>query len=347
MAIVGEIHAELSPRERAQIARQRPVDPAAYDSYLKGRYFRERLQDPDLRKGIEYFQDAIRRQPDFADAYAGLADGYLQLALYNGIPADVAYDRAKGLARQALAIDSTSVESHVILGRLLMIVDWNFAESETHLKAALRMNAGTASAHRAMSAYLIVRGRTEEALAHSRRARSIDPLSIRTNQNLASVLLVSGRYDESLQQSYRTLELDSTLIDIRYNLVAAYHAKGMIAESIAEQLRIYDRLSALRFISAEPEKIAALREAYARGGPEAFWRADIERMRDGYGQINPCAIAALYCYLGDRDRAMEWLEKAYQKRYQAILYVLTDTDFAILRPDPRFQDLMRRIGVSG
>lgn len=346
LAIAGEIQAEVSPGRRAQMSRPRPKDPAAYDSYLKGRYFRDRTQEADVRKGIEYFQDAIRRQPDFADAYAAQADCYLQLALFNGMPAATAYDRAKELARRAIAIDSTSVEAHVILGRLLMIVDWKFAEAETQLKTALRMNSGTAAAHRAIAAYFWIMGRKTEALTHSRRALNIDPLSIRTNHALAGVLLMPGHLDESIQQTFRTLELDSTWLDVRFTLVTAYHAKGKIAETVAEQLLIYDRLSRIHFISAEPEKIAKLREAYARGGAEAFWRADIERIRDGYGQTNPCAVAALYCYLGDRDHAMEWLEKAYTKRYQAILYVKSDPDYTILRGDPRFQDLLRRIGIS-
>ena len=346
LAIVSEIQAKVSPSKRAQLARPRPIDPAAYDSFLKGRHFRDRNQEPDVRKGIEYFEDAIRRQPDFAAAYAEQADCYLQLALNNGMPAEAAYKRAKQLAYRAIEIDSTLVEAHVILARLLMIVDWKFKESESHLKTALSMDPGTAVAHRAMASYLVVMGRTEEALVHSRRARDIDPLSIRSNQILATILGLTGRYDESIQQSFRTLELDSTWIDIHYSLMVAYHAKGMIPETITEQLIIYDGLSALGFISAEPEKIAALRAAYARGGAEAFWRADIERMRDGYGQINPCAVAGIYCYLGDRDHAMEWLEKAYAKHYQSVLYIKADPDYAILHGDPRFEDLLRRIGIS-
>ncbi len=346
LAIVGEIQAKVSPSKRAELARPRPIDPSAYDSYLKGRHFRDRIQEPDVRKGIEYFEDAIRRQPDFAGAYAEQADCYLQLALNNGMPAEAAYERAKQLAYRAIEIDSTLVEAHVMLARLLMIADWKFQESESHLKAALSMNPGTAVAHRAMASYLAVMGRAEEALVYSRRARDIDPLSIRSNQSLATILGMTGRYDESIRQAYRTLELDSTWLDVHYSLMVAYHAKGMIPETIAEQLIIYDGLSAIGFISAEPGTIAALRVAYAKGGAEAFWRADIERMRDGYGQINPCAIATIYCYLGDRDHAMEWLEKAYAKHYQAILYIKADPDFAILRGDPRFDNLLRRIGIS-
>ncbi len=346
LAIMDEIQAQISPGKRAQMTRTPSIDPVAYDSFLKGRYYRDHVQLADVRKAIEYFEDAIRRQPDFARAYADQADCYLHLGLFNAMPVSAAYDRAKQLARRAIAIDSTSAEAHVMLGRLLMIADWKFSEAKSHFRSALRLKPGDAGAHRAMSTYLSVMGHDEDALAHSQRAREIDPLSIRTNQGLTQLLINTGRYDDGIRQAFRTLELDSTWMDVHFSLISAYHAKGMNRETIQHQLLVYDYLSSIKFISAEPEKIARLRAAYARGGAEAFWRADIERMRDGYGQENPCAIASLYCYLGEADSAMVWLEKAYAKRYQALLYVRSDPDFARLRSDPRFQDLMRRMGVA-
>jgi TolB-like protein len=346
LAIADEIEAKISPGRRAQLARPRPVDPAAYDSFLKGRYYRDRIQLVDLRKAIEYFDDAIRRQPDFARAYADQADCYLQLGLFNGMPTVAAYDRARELARHAVALDSTCVEGQVMLGRLLMVADWKFPEAESHLRTALRLSPGHAGALRAMANYLSVMGHPQEAVAHSQRAREIDPLSIRTNQGLTQLLINAGRYDDGIRQGYRTLELDSTWMDVHFSLEIAYHAKGMIHEAIQEQLLLYDYLSSIQFVSAEPEKVARLRAAYARGGPEAFYRADIERMRDGYAQENPCAIASLYCYLDEPDSAMAWLELAYAKRYQALLYVRADPTFAKLRSDPRFLDLMRRMRVA-
>ncbi len=346
LAIVDEIEAKISPGKRAQLARPRPVDPAAYDSYLKGRYYRDKVQVVDVRKAIEYFADAIRRQPDFARAYAEQADCYLHLGLFGGMPTTSAYDRARALALRAIAIDSTSVEAHIIVGRLLMIADWNFPEAAAHLRTALRLSPGNAMAHRAMASYLSVMGRGDEAVAHSQRARELDPLSIRTNQGLTQLLINVGRYDDGIRQGYRTLELDSTWMDIYFSLESAYHQKGLIHEGIEQQLIVYDYLSSIGFQSAEPAKIAGLRAAYARGGAEAFWRADIARMRDGYGQENPCAIASLFCYLDEPDSAMTWLELAYAKRYQALLYVRSDPTYRKLRPDPRFKDLMRRMGID-
>src|SRR5207249_47285 len=258
-------------------------------------------------------------------------------SLYVALPEAEGFPRAKALARRAIEIDSTVAEGHAVLGRLLMLRDWNFPEAEKHFQRALRLDPNDARVHRMYATHLAVTGRVDEAVAHSQRSLALDPVSVMANQNLATTLLWAGRLDESITQCFRTLELDSTWEDVYMELISAYQAKGMYREA-AEQL-----LTAVRISPRLRPAYPLLRAAYARGGPPAAWRGFIEW--SGEKPLSEFCMAAYNCFLGNRDQAMRWLEKGYATRYQGLLYIHLYPEFAILNSDPRYRDLLRRIGL--
>jgi TolB-like protein len=335
MGIANEVQARLSPGERRRLERNRPLDPAAYDSYLRGRYFANRTHQPDLKRALAYFEDATRRQPDYADAWAEQSESFLSLTLFNAMEPGEAYPKARAAADRALALDSSCVAARVALGRLLMIRDWNFPAAESHLKVALALNPGYSRAQRAYGNLMLVLGRLDESLARSRRSRDLDPMSIGANQNLAGRLLDVGRVDEGIEQALRTIDLDTTWADVRYVLAGGYEMKGMMREAAEQQILIY------KLVGSPRSETDMLERALAKG-TEAFWRAELERCGENF--VNPVHLAEIHMRLGDHDRALDFLEKAYDTRFQAVIYVRSQPGFRPLHGTPRFEALLRKIG---
>jgi len=336
-ALSGEIRSLLGNSGWSGQTRRRKVGSVAYDNFLRGRYYVGRVHNPDFSRAIEYFEEAIRLQPDYAEAYAEEAFCYMSLSLYVALPEAEGFSRAKALARRAIEIDSTLAEGHAVLGRLLMLRDWDFPEAEKHFRRALQLDPNDARVHRMYATHLAVTGRLGEAVAHSQRSLALDPVSVMANQNLATMLLWAGRLDESITQSFRTVELDSTWGDVRMELISAYQAKGMYREA-ADQLLI-----AIRLDPRLSPGYALVRDAYERGGPPAAFRAFIEW--SGEKPLSEFCMAEYNCFLGNRDGAMRWLEKGYATRYQGLLYMHLYPEFAILNSDPRYRDLLRRVGL--
>ena len=340
-AIAEQIQVTLDPREAAALEKSRTVNPEAYEAYLKGRYFWNKRTGEGLKRAIDYFDHAIDIDPDYARAYSGLADSYALSGDWEyGLlsPAD-AFPRAKAAATKALALDDNLSEAHTSLAFILDLYDWNWTSAEKEFKRALALNPGYATAHHWYAWHLIVMGQNGEGIAELKKAESLDPLSLIISADLADALCIARRYDESVQQSQKTIEMDPHFAVAHYELGQALEQKHKQDEAIAEFRRAID------LSGGNPTFESNLANAYAVSGrkEEAMKIVRDLESRQSQDSSTDASIALVYVGLGDNERAMIWLNKAYQARFNPSILMRPVSD--PLRSDPRFQDLLHRIGL--
>lgn len=342
-AIADQIQIKLNPLEQTALTNVRIVNPDAYEFYLKGRYFWNKRTAVGLETALGYFNQAIDADPKYVQAYSGLADSYALLADWEyGVmtPRD-ALPRAKAAAIKAVALDSTLGEAHNSLAFCLDVFDWDWSAAEMEFQRAIELNPGYAAAHQWYAAHLIVLGRNNEAIAELRKAESLDPLSLIIRADLAEFLLIAHSYDESIQESRKAIELDPNFALAHNQLGQAYLQKHMNDEAIAE-LRLAVQLS-----GNSPTCVANLARAYAASGNRSEATrllGDLEKGSSA-GFSHASEIAIVYVALGNSDRAMQWLEKGYEERFNPS--ALVRPGFDPLRTDARFKNLLHRIGLPG
>lgn len=340
-AIVEQIRVTLNRHERAALEHAKAVNPEAFQAYLAGRYFWNKRTGDGLKKAIDYFNQAIEKDPNYAQAYAGLADAYALSGdwEYGILSPEDAFPKAKAAATKALALDDNLAEAHTSLAFVLDLYDWDWESAEQEYKRAIALNPGYATAHHWYAWHLIVMGRNSEALAESRKAESLDPLSPIISADLADALCVAHLYDESVQQSRKTLEMHPYFAVAHYELGQAFAQKHMYTEAIAELRR------AIELSGGNTAFDSKLAYAYAISGrtEEAIKIVKDLEVRQGRPSSTDPHIALIYVGLGDHDQAMSWLNKAYQARFNPS--ILMRPAFDPLRSDGRFQNLLRRIGL--
>jgi TolB-like protein/DNA-binding winged helix-turn-helix (wHTH) protein/Tfp pilus assembly protein PilF len=340
-AIADQIQISLSPRERGALTSARVVNPEAYVSYLKGRYFWNKRSAESLKAALAYFTQAIDEDPAYARAYSGLADTYALLGdwQYAVMTAKDALPKAKAAAVRALELDGSLGEAHNSLAFLLDGFDWDLDAGGKEFLRAIELNPGYATAHHWYAWHLALLHRYDEALAEMRTAESLDPLSLIINADLAELLALAHKYDDSVRQSRKAIEMDPNFGLAHNHLGQVYLQQRKYPEAIAELQE------AVRLSHGSPTCVANLGRAYVAAGR----KRDAEdllgdlRQRSSPGASHGSEIAVLYASLGDTDRAMEWLEKGYEERFNP--GVLLRPGFDPLRSDPRFQDLVRRVGL--
>jgi TolB-like protein/DNA-binding winged helix-turn-helix (wHTH) protein/Tfp pilus assembly protein PilF len=340
-AIADQIRINLTPREQAALKSAKAVNPEAYQSYLKGRYFWNKRTADGLKAALAYFNQAIEEDPKYAKAYSGLADTYALLGdwQYGVMSTKEALPKAKAAAIKALELDSSLSEAHTSLGYSLRAFDWDFDSAGKEFQRAIEINPGYATAHHWNAMNLGLLGRPKDALVEMRKAENLDPLSLIINADLAEFLLLTHSYDESLKQSRKIIEMDSTFAIGHKQLGDAYLLKQMDKEAVAE-LQIAVRLS-----GGSPICIADLARAYVASGKmneAARLLSDLKKSSNA-GLANAPQIAMIYASMGDNDQAMHWLERAFEERFNPS--ILLRSGFDSLRLDPRFEELMRRIGL--
>jgi TolB-like protein/DNA-binding winged helix-turn-helix (wHTH) protein/Flp pilus assembly protein TadD len=341
-AIADEIRINLNPQEQAALKNVKVVNPQAYESYLKGRYFWNKRTTDGLKAALAYFNQAIEEDPKYAQAYSGLADTYALLGdwQYAAMAPNEALPKAKAAAIKALELDSALGEAHNSLAFCLDAFEWDFDSAGKEFQRAIELNPGYATAHHWYAWHLSVLGRYGEAIAEMRKAQNLDPLSLIINADLAELLLIARLYDDSIQQSRKTIEMDSNFALAHNQLGLAYLQKQMHEEAIAELQR------AVRLSGSSPTCVANLASAYVVFGSKneaANLLRDLKtRAKPSYSYAPE--IAVVYAALGDRDQAMNWLQKGYEGRFNPS--VLLRPGFDPLRSDPRFQELVRRIGLN-
>jgi TolB-like protein/DNA-binding winged helix-turn-helix (wHTH) protein/Flp pilus assembly protein TadD len=340
-AIAEQIQVTLNPQEVAALEKSKKVNPEAYEAYLKGRYFWNKRSGEGLKKAIDYFEHAIDTDPDYARAFSGLADSYALLGdwEYGILSPQDAFPKAKAAATKALVLDDNLSEAHTSLAFILDLYDWGWASAEKEYKHALALNPGYATAHHWYAWHLIVTGRNNEGIAELKKAESLDPLSLIISSDLADALCIAHRYDESVQQSQKTIAMDPHFAVAHYQLGQALVQKHEHNEAIAEFRR------AIELSGANTTFESNLANAYADSGrkEEAIKIVKDLENRQSQNSATDASIALIYVGLGDNDRAMIWLNRAYQARFNPS--ILTRPVFDPLRSDPRFQDLLRRIGL--
>jgi eukaryotic-like serine/threonine-protein kinase len=340
-AIANELKIEIASNGKPRPPSSRPVDPAAYEAYLKGHYYSSKRTENDLKKSIGYFLEAINKDPNYAPAYSGMAEAYALLGERGNLPSNEALTRGKAAALKAVGLDDSLAEAHASLAIIAETLEWDWPTAEREYKRALELNPGYAAGHHWYASYLMYLGRTEEGLTEAKRARELDPLSLAINNALGGRLLLAGRENEAIEQIQKTLEMDPNFAPAHTQLGWAYLKKGMNDEAIAE----FQKGVALS--GSDPEESVDLGYAFAVTGKRDEAKrilARLKRKRER-GFVAPAALGIVAGALGEKDEGFAWLEKAYESRDPQLTYLKVGPKFTPLRSDPRFQQLLRRMGL--
>lgn len=341
LLVPEEISREIFASLRLKLSFEEEKQVEAYRLYLKGRNQWKKRTTDGLLEGIDYFRQAIEVDPNYAIAYAGLADCYNMLVIYGVRHPREAFPAAKEAALKALEIDDALAEAHTALAFVKFRWDWDRLDAEREFRLAIRHNPGYAPAHQWYSSYLVAVGRFEDAISEARRTRELEPLSFITDVHLGWILYMAGRYDEAIGQCQRMLEIDGDFFPARRYLGLAYEQKGMYGEAIAEFERAVD-------LSGSPLIVALLGHAYAAGGKQEEARrilADLQGLSN-QRYVSPYTIAAIHTGLGDKEEAFRWLEKAYEERDVWLMNLNVDPVFKEIRSSRRFQELVVRTGLT-
>jgi TolB-like protein/DNA-binding winged helix-turn-helix (wHTH) protein/Flp pilus assembly protein TadD len=342
-AIAEQIQINLTPREQAALKSVTVVNPQAYESYLKGRYFWSKRTADGLKVALAYFNQAIEEDPNYAEAYSGLADTYALLGdwQYAVMTPKEAYPKAKAAALKAVKLDNALGEAHNSLAFVLDGFDWDLDSGGKEFRRAIELNPGYATAHHWYAWHLALLGQYDQAIAEMKKAESVDPLSLIINADLAELLMLAHSYDEAIGQSRKTIEMDPNFAMAHNQLAQAYLQEHLYKEAVVELQK------AVQLSGESPTCIANLARAYALSGQrsEAVKLLSELKARSTPGYSHASEVAAIYASLGDMDEAMNWLEKGYAERFNP--GVLIRPAFDPLRSDPRFQNLVQRVGLPG
>ena len=339
--VADRIRVRLNPQEQAALKSVTVVNPAAYESYLKGRYFWNKRTADGLSAALAYFNQAVDENPQYSQAYSGLADTYALLGdwQYAVMTPREALPKARAAAIKALELDPGLGEAHTSLAFCLDGFDWDFGAAGREFEKAIALTPGYATAHHWYAWHLALVHRYAEAIVEMRKAESQDPLSLIINTDLAELLALAHSYDESIRQSQKTLELDPDFALAHNHLGEAYLQTHRNAQAIAELQK------AVTLSGGNATCVATLARAYAASAR----RSDaVALLNDLKGRSNArhsyaSEVAAIYASLGDADQAMAWLERGYEERFNP--GVLLRPGFDPVRLDPRFESLVARVGL--
>lgn len=343
--VAANLRSEISPDDRAQLARRDTTDPEAYRLYLRGRYLSNERTAAALRKAIEYFQEAIARDPRYALAYAGLADVHSTMAsAYNKrVSPTAARVHAKGAALRAVEIGPELSETHASLGQTLMQFDWDWPSAQRELDRAVEIDPGNGAALHTRSHLALALGMFEASGRDSFRALDNDPASVMLSIHLGEHLHLSRQFEAAVAQYHKALELNPNHPNARPLLALVYEQQGRYPEAIAELEK------AAGFFEGTSRVRGPLGRLYGLAGRETEARAllaELERERQGPSYIAADDIAAIHAGLGETDLAFEWLQRACEERGAALVNLKVEPAFDRLREDPRFQQLLRCVGLA-
>ena len=335
-----KLRLRLNGEQRKRMTKHYTDDTEAYQLYLRGRYYWNKRNEEGLNRGIEYFNQAIEKDPAYAQAYAGLADCYALMSEYSTTPPALAREKAKAAAKRALEIDDTLAEAHTSLAAVNEY-DWNWPEAEREYRRAIELNPNYATAHHWYGIFLGGMGRFDEAMVQIKLAEELDPLSLIINTGAGRLLYNARRNDEAMAQLKKTLEMEPDFAEARFQLALVYEAKRMYAEAIQE----FERAGKLY---QDPTMIGWSARVYALMGKreQALQIAEQLKRMAGERYVSPYMLAIIYTALGDKEQAYEWLNKVYEERSYYVIWLKVDPVFDGLRSDPRFIDFMRRVGLS-
>src|SRR5436190_5910685 len=339
--ISEKLQLQLTGDEKQRLTKRYTEDAEAYRLYLKGRYHWNKRSADGFQKAVEYFRQAIDKDPAYSLAYAGLADTYAYLPFFHEVPPREAMPKAKTAAAKAVEIDDHLAEPHVSLGYVSFIYDGDWSAAGKHFEQALALNPAYTGAHTFYAFYLSSLGRSEEALAVAKRAVDRDPASPAISHSLAVQLYLARQFDQAIEQAHNTLEMDARFAISYQVLGEVYLSKGMCREALLalEQFSALSRSSAI--------SRALLAYSHARLGEHSAALRTIEELTAAskHSLVPALLFALIYAALDDRDQAFSWLEKAYEEGVYRLAYLKVETLWGPLRSHARFADLLRRVGI--
>ncbi len=340
--ISDKLQLRLSGEQRKLLSKRHTDDTEAYKLYLKGAYYRSKWSDEGFKKSIDHFEQAIERDPNYALAYAGLANTYVRLGLQGVIPPKDAYPKARAAALKAVEIDDMLGEAHASLGLVKHLYDWDWSGAKREYQRAIELNPNQAGTHFSYCYHFLHLGQIDEAITEIERVKELDPLSVEYMVGAADVYKDARRYDQAIEECRKALEMDSNYGQAYLFLGQAYEYKGMYKEAIAEYQK------AIGLIGNTPEIAASLGHAYAASGRRDEARQVIKDLKELSNRtyIDPTYIAVVYAGLGENDQAFHSLEKAYEDRSGFLVHAKVEPIFDDLRGDPRFTDLLRRMNLA-
>jgi eukaryotic-like serine/threonine-protein kinase len=344
--IAGEISARLrehlTGEQKAKLSNGGTSDPEAYQLYLKGRYYWDKRTPEALNKSRDYFQQAIEKDPSYALAYVGLAEYYAVLPEYTYTPASEARPKVKAAAARALAIDNTLAEAHSLLAGA-DDRDWDWAAAEREFQRALELDPNNARTHVLYAIHLEFLGKMDDVFKHLRRAIALDPLNLNGLDNLAEAYIYTGQYAESIEEGKKIVEIDPNFANVHLHLSEAYFLAGKYDLWLEEWQKVAT-------LNNDSESLA-LAEAAKREYPKSGYRGALKRvvaLQEEQAKrmyVDPVQIASNYALLGEKDKAFILLEKAYAEKSALIGYLKDFREFDSLRSDPRYADLLKRMGL--
>ena len=331
--------------ERETVFVKRPTENLeAYNLFLKGRFFWSKRTEEGLKKGIQYFQQAIRKDPGYAFAYAGLADSYSLLCSYHILSPNDAIPSARVAATKAMELDNTLAEAYEALAHVRILHDWNWLDAEREFRRAIELNPAYATAHQRYSLYLTVMGQMDAAIAEIGRAQELDPLSLIINTDVGLVFYTAGQYDRAIEQCRQALEIDPNFSVAHFALGLTYEQRGMYEQAIAELQKAITLSGDLTVVKA------ALGHVYAASGNSREAKKVLDELHavSKRRYVSPYSIAVIYAGLGENDRAVEWLQKSYEERsvWLIHLHLKVDPRLQMLHQDPRFLALLKKMGLE-
>jgi TolB-like protein/DNA-binding winged helix-turn-helix (wHTH) protein/Tfp pilus assembly protein PilF len=344
-AIVNEIRINLTPEEKERLAKAPAVSPEAYENYLKGLYYWNKRSDENLTKAIGYFEQAVGLDPQYALAYAGLADCYaiISAEIFGTMSALDAAPKAKAAALKALELDPTLAQAQTSLATVKFNYDWDWNGAAEGFERAIGMNPSYATAYQRYSLYLTAMGRTQDSFAQIEKARELDPLSISINFSLGWRLYMARQYDRAIAQLQSTLEMDPSYELPHLVVGQAYEQKGDYARAISELKK------AVELSHSTPLMVSALAHAYGRSGRRAEAESLLAKLQGKAATeyVSPYYLAVVLLGLGRNEQAIDWLEKAFADRSNGLVFLMAEPELDELHSNPRFLKLQIRMGFPG
>ena len=342
-AIVSNIQVELTPEERQNLKAYKPVSAEAYEDYLKGRYYWNKRSEEGLTKAIDFFDRATKEDPNYALAYAGLADcyGIIGAAIVGTVPAGDVAPKAEAAARRALALDPTLAEAQTSLATVMLNYKWDWPAAESGFRKAIQLDPSYATAHQRYSLYLMAMGRTDESIREIQEALKLDPLSVSMNFSEGWRLYMARDFDGAFRQLKAAIEMDPSFALAHMVLGQDYAQKMQYPAALAELQ------TAVRLSNNSAPALAALARVEALSGKQSSARARLDSLKTQSARqyVSPFYLAEVYAALGDANNAMDQLEEAYKDKSNSIIFLRMDPEFDVLRSNPRFQRLIQRLQI--
>ncbi len=341
-AIADEIRIQVTPDERARLRSKGAVNPAAHVAYLQGSFLWNRFTGESVKEAIRRYEEALAIDPNYAAAYAGLADSYIMLANHHILPPREGYSLGRKAAERGLSLDESLAELHTSLGWIHRLFDWDWPAAERECLRAIQLNPGYAFGRSRYALLLSGMGRHEEAIAEAERAHELDPLNLLTYTVVGDTLFYARRFDRSVAPYRKCLELDPTFGAAHTDLARSLEHVGRADEAVEEFVRGTAGPDGL------PRPSSGLAILYARAGRLDDARATLEAVQALAQKqfVSPYGIASYYAVTGDNDRALDWLEKAYSERDGTLVWLKVHPRLDGLRGEPRFRDLLARMRLD-